>query len=115
MENEHLDQYRTIRTNRSGTEIAQQGVESAAIRIVYTDLCTYRMLPTYHMLGYNHEQDTFEDNGDYRDYYRSDLYPRPLRPTQQEQQQFLLDNPDTHRTIQQLIEQLRMASRCSQT
>lgn len=104
MNDHHQDEFRTIRTNRSGTEIAQQGVRTSMIRIVYTDLRFYRMMNECHMLAYDERTDSFMDGGDYRTIFRSPNHTdRPIRPTREEVEGLQRDCPETFSSMQATI------------
>lgn len=100
----HYEEFRTIRTNRAGTEIAQQGVRSSTIRIVYTDLRFYRMMSYGHMLAYDEQSDSFMDGGDYRHMYRRPNQTNTaIRPTREEVESLQRDCPETFRSMQEMI------------
>lgn len=105
-DNCHYDEFRTIRINRAETEIAQQGVRTSMIRIVYLDLRFYRMMNEGHMLAYDEQTDSFMDGGDYRPIFRNSNTDRSIRPTIEEIEGLQRDCPATFGEMQGFISDL---------
>lgn len=99
MIDEHEDEFRTIRTNRAVTEVAQQGSVTHMIRIVYLDLGTYRMLQHGHVLGV--DNDEFVSLGHYRDPRGSRI--SRIRPTREQVEADRRDMPETESTREERI------------